>query len=121
MSKSGAEPAQREGNARAQTHGAWRVAQLCKHIYPDAAIEMKHRVAVTRALRKMVLPRGMCRSSRDKATSSASIADAIWRVHCVTPIWAGDATHRLTLRRGRILSASYRDRREQVDGRLRLP
>ena len=45
--KSGAEPAQREGNARAQTHGAWRVAQLCKHIYPDAAIEMKHRVAVT--------------------------------------------------------------------------
>jgi hypothetical protein len=25
--------------------------------------------------------------------SRASITDAIWRVHCVTPIWAGGATH----------------------------
>ena len=101
MRKSGAEPAQREGNARAQTHGAWRVAQLCKHIYPDARHRDEASRRCYRALRKMVLPRGMCRSSRDKAMSSASMADAIWRVHCVTPIWAGDATHRLTLRRGR--------------------
>jgi hypothetical protein len=37
-------------------HGAWSVTELCKHIYPDARMEKKHRVAVTRALRKMVLP-----------------------------------------------------------------
>jgi len=37
-------------------HGAWSVTELCKHIYPDACMEKKHRVAVTRALRKMVLP-----------------------------------------------------------------
>ena len=37
-------------------HGAWSVTQLCKHIYRDARIEKKHRVAVIRALRKMVLP-----------------------------------------------------------------
>jgi hypothetical protein len=27
-------------------HGAWSVTQLRKHIYPDAPIEKKHRVAV---------------------------------------------------------------------------
>ena len=40
-------------------HGAWSVTELCKHIYPDARMEKKHRVAVTRALRKMVLPWGV--------------------------------------------------------------
>ena len=28
-------------------HGAWSVTELCKHIYPDARMEKKHRVAVT--------------------------------------------------------------------------
>ena len=37
-------------------HGAWSVTELCKHIYPNALIEKKHRVSVTRALRKMALP-----------------------------------------------------------------
>ena len=45
-----------KGLIASDPHGAWSVTQLCKHIYPDAAIDKKHRVAVTRALRKMVLP-----------------------------------------------------------------
>jgi len=45
-----------DGLIASDPHGAWSVTQLCKHIYPDAPIEKKHRVAVTRALRKMVLP-----------------------------------------------------------------
>jgi len=31
-------------------HGAWSAIELCKHIYPR--MERKHRIAVTRALRK---------------------------------------------------------------------
>ena len=45
-----------DGLIASDPHGAWSVTQLCKHIYPDAPIEKKHRVAVTRALRKMGLP-----------------------------------------------------------------
>ena len=33
-------------------HGAWSVTELCKHLSPDARMEKKHRVAVTRALAK---------------------------------------------------------------------
>ena len=78
-------------------HGAWSVTELCKHIYPDAHMEKKHRVAVTRRRR----PDGVCSRSGDKAMSTVSITDAIWRAHCVTLIWAGGAKHPLTSRRGR--------------------
>jgi hypothetical protein len=37
-------------------HGAWTVTDLCERIYPDDPVEKWHRVAVTRALRGMVLP-----------------------------------------------------------------
>lgn len=44
--------------------GAWTTADLCKHVYPEIDyrfdIEKKHRVAVTRALRKMTLPGTWC-------------------------------------------------------------
>jgi hypothetical protein len=38
------------------SHGAWKVGQICEHLYPGVRVEKKHRVAVTRALRTMVLP-----------------------------------------------------------------
>jgi hypothetical protein len=37
-------------------HGAWKVGQICEHLYAGMRVEKKHRVAVTRALRSMVLP-----------------------------------------------------------------
>jgi hypothetical protein len=37
--------------------GAWTVSQICERVYPGIdRIEKKHRVAVARAIRKMVLP-----------------------------------------------------------------
>ncbi len=36
--------------------GAWPLGEICQHVYGGAFIEKKHRVAVARALRTMVLP-----------------------------------------------------------------
>ena len=84
MSKSGAEPAQRKGNASPNT---WRVEgrPTLQTYLPRRAIEMKHGVTVPARCARWCCHRGMCRSSRESV--GASIADAIWRVHCVTPIW----------------------------------
>jgi hypothetical protein len=38
-------------------HGAWTVGQICERVYPhELRVLKKHRVAVTRALRRMELP-----------------------------------------------------------------
>jgi hypothetical protein len=37
-------------------HGAWTVREICERLYPGWRVEKKHRVAVTRALRRMKLP-----------------------------------------------------------------
>jgi hypothetical protein len=48
-------------------HGAWTVGQICERIYPDEwRVQKKHRVAVTRGLRRMELPStwGVCMLQR---------------------------------------------------------
>jgi len=38
-------------------HGAWRVSDICKHVYSElGVVEKKHQVAVNRALSSMTLP-----------------------------------------------------------------
>ncbi len=36
--------------------GAWPLGEVCQHVYGGAFVEKKHRVAVARALRTMLLP-----------------------------------------------------------------
>ena len=40
----------------AEPHGAWTVEEICRRIYPTEAVEKKHRVAVLRALTRVLLP-----------------------------------------------------------------
>jgi hypothetical protein len=40
----------------AEPHGAWTMTEICAAVYPGETKQKKHRVAITRAIKKMKLP-----------------------------------------------------------------
>ena len=78
---------------------------------------------------------GVCSRSGDKAMSTASITDAIWRAHCVTPIsgwwrghtidfatWKDRFPHHIEIAENRVSDACrYRDALPRGRSRLSVP